>query len=238
MIGCTSPANLRARSSQHARAWRGRNIRISRAMASRVTAACYLAQNWGGVCKSTLCAANKRGNDIRVRVLTPDERLSNLTHREILASALQGACLKRRKVPRRGLLVFEQDCVRDENRRALVVHASRLQQVVLGPQVLIYVRYQACPAQHWQLRRRRRLRHRCARHNPVGSYLVGAKTTPLTAAGRPPAVTLEGPGTRVTPRTNWRTALARTVHARGIRTRPLSCLLLALPLRGNPKKLV
>ena len=74
-----------------------------------------------------------------------------------------------------------------------MVHASRLQQVVLGPQVLIYVRYQACPAQHWQLRRRRRLRHRCARHNPVGSYLVGAKTTPLSAAGRPPAVTFVGP---------------------------------------------
>ena len=116
-----------------------------------------------------------------------------------------------------------------------MVHASRLQQVVLGPQVLIYVRYQACPAQHWQLRRRRRLRHRCARHNPVGSYLVGAKTTPLSAAGRPPAVTFVGPGTRVTPRHNWRTALARTVHARGIRTRPLSCLLLALPLRESQK---
>ena len=104
-----------------------------------------------------------------------------------------------------------------------MVHASRLQQVVLGPQVLIYVRYQACPAQHWQLRRRRRLRHRCARHNPVGSYLMGAKTTPLSAACRPPAVTWAGPGTRVTQRKNLRTALARTVHARGIRTRPLSC---------------
>ncbi len=170
-MGCTSPARRRGPGTAWTRSWHAAGKHSQRhswqARSVRATTEAKQQENrQGRICVGdrrssarthasagsradawelqgclALCAPNKRGDNVRVRVLPSYERLHHLADREVLAAALQRPCLERRKVPRGRLLVFEQDRVRDEHGRTLMIHASRLQQVVLGPEVLVEMRH-------------------------------------------------------------------------------------------------